>query len=763
VVNLARYLLFGLLLGISGDRAPSWCASLLSPPVRNGPRAGFQAAAASCAASATRAVAVNDAITAARAFTILGDFTAARKALAPFETWEHPAVLATLGYLDAREGRKTDAVARYRRGLALCRCWRTPWRDALALQLASELIHLSEYNEAVQQLDWLLSKPSLLSSAGTEGQAHALLVRALFRFGDLPAAERALERWRAAPQAKSEAGTFELITEGQLRLELGQLKAAAEILDQARGQANREHNWTYESSAKANLAALALKEGAWSQARQLVTEANTASGELGAEGRRDLCIIDGSAAREMGDLAVAQRQLELAASLPATPMTSWRIQLELGRVLERLGDQAAARAALERSIADIETQRQQMEKGALQDWLMDSRRAPYEALFASYASDAAADRALAVLERFLSYRLVEDVAAASAAQPGRPLEAIARGAALLDLAGAEARLPRLSYAGKRGSVVAFVVAGGRVWRLLLAGGHAAVSPLAISPAELCGQARRFAEDPDDEQLATLLGAALLSEGALSQLGLRFSVVAPLCVPNLPVSALLVGGERLVQSRVVTLSPSVTTALSVDALPGTAAGGVLVFGDPNGDLPAAREEAVEVGRRLGEAPLLGQQASQKRFLEASAVGLLHVAAHTRMEGTGPVLVLADGPLKVSDVVRLRPAPRLVVLASCHSGAQGASSPQETLATAFLRAGSHSVLATFKSVEDAFAARVILDFYNAGGAHDPARALAQVQRMLSRTEPPSRWAAFYVAGSPEPLDSPRVISRRAISGL
>ncbi|HMK72076.1 MAG TPA: CHAT domain-containing protein, partial [Myxococcaceae bacterium] len=649
------------------------------------------------------------------------------------------------------------AVERYREGLELARPWKTDTREILALQLANELLNLSQYEEAIRTLDWLGSFRDQYVVPWTGSNAEALLQRALFRFGDLPAAERELNRARSRPRsAQASPSAFSLHAEATLRLELGQLSSASELYSEAVAQARREQSRIYESAALEGLAEVAQRQGDWSKARRLVVEARAVGGELGAESERDLAIVDGISARELGDLAGARIQLERAPQLAPSPMSSWRIQLELGRLYQRIGDPAAAQAAFERSIADIESQRRRLERDALRDWLMDSRRAPYEALFALHAENGRADEALRVLERFLSYRLVEGVAATSKPAIDRPLDALERRAAMVDLARAENGVAGSSVPHPKGAAIAFVVTPNRVWRLTVVEGRTSVSGLAVPPSELCADLRRFTESPDDDQLAGRLGAELLPGELLARLGARFAIVAPLCASGFPVGALLVDGHRLIERRVVTLSPSISTAVGAD-LPGSS-GGALVLGDPVGDLPAAREEAGQVAALLGRSPWVGPEASRQRLLEARSVGLLHLATHATVQPTGPVLVLADGPLTVADIVRLAPAPRVVVLASCRSGARGESSAPETLAAAFLRAGSRAVLATLKSVEDRFAARVVQRFYEVGGAEDPARALADVQRELSRTEPASRWAAFYVAGKAEPLGEARALARR-----
>ena len=311
-------------------------------------------------------------------------------------------------------------------------------------------------------------------------------------------------------------------------------------------------------------------------------------------------------------------------------------------------------------------------------------------------------------------------------------------------------------------LVAFVATDSHSWALVHTGGRTTVEAVELPPKEFCALMEKFGEELDDEG-ATRLGSALFPPTRLAQLGARFAIVLPTCARNFPVAAVLVAGARLVDRAVLSIASDVSTAsLPREEAAGATRRNALVLADPLGDLPFAREEAEWTGRATGAEVRLGERASIAALPPSGA--LLHFATHTRVDVTGPELVLADGRLSVVDILSRRLHADLVVLASCHSGTRLAASVAETLSTAFLRSGSGAVLATLRSVEDEFASRVVRRFYAEGGLEDPARALARVQRQLSRTEPPARWAAFFIAGTPEPLPSaaPALLRAQALGG-
>ena len=690
--------------------------------------------------------------------------------LAPFQDLEDPHVLWYLAYADARAGNKQAAIARYRRALEISREWKDPIRELAAKHLASEAITILDYETAVRTLDWLLRNPGARLDPLTFPEARALLVRALFRFGDFTAAERVLSRtdWPGA-QADRHDDLLSLLTEGQLRTELGQYASAAEILGRLRVAARRKNDRVYEIAAVSNLARIAVDQRKWSAARALIAEARALLTWNFPESERDLALRDGIAARESGDLDAALGQLQMAASRAPQAGTDWRVHFELGRVYEALGQPGVALERYEQSMREIEEQRRSLREVGVQSQLSALRRGPFEAVFDLKAVRGDAPGALAAMERLMAFQLTDQVATQAAASASEPLLSIERGKALRALVTAQQQVeeampgPAIGLPPTGLGVVAFYEARGGVWRWAARDRRRSLDRLAGSADELCSLARRFTQSVDDDALAERLGRWLLPPATTSLLGERFIVVPLHCAPDLPFAALRVEGRRLVERHVVSLAPNLRVATRPSpAGEGPASSGALAIGDPLGNLPAAREEARQVASRTGAALALGSEATLGTVLSSVPRQLLHLATHTAIGAGGPVLVLADGSLTIEAVLQAKAAPELVALASCRSGAGAATSGGETFAQAFLRAGSRDVLATMTSVEDQFASEVVRQFYAAGGVHDPAGALAHVQRELLGSEPPRRWAAFFVAGGVLPLGGGRP-SRGAEQGV
>jgi CHAT domain-containing protein len=190
-----------------------------------------------------------------------------------------------------------------------------------------------------------------------------------------------------------------------------------------------------------------------------------------------------------------------------------------------------------------------------------------------------------------------------------------------------------------------------------------------------------------------------------------------------------------------------------------------------DLPEARSEAVEVGRRYKSRVVLPEHlatvAAVKRNIEASDVA--HLALHSIADDEAPLrskLLLAktrkttsvdqvsDSLLYAFELYNLKlPNTRLVVLSSCESGAgryyggEGVSS----LARAFISAGVPLVVASFWPVETAATEKLMVNFHSHRTEEriSTVDALRKAQHQMARgadanLRRPYYWAAFTVTG-------------------
>lgn len=124
-----------------------------------------------------------------------------------------------------------------------------------------------------------------------------------------------------------------------------------------------------------------------------------------------------------------------------------------------------------------------------------------------------------------------------------------------------------------------------------------------------------------------------------------------------------------------------------------------------DLPgAAAEVAVLASRHPGAVVLTGVDATVARTIATiEQADLVHLAAHGRFRSDSPMfssLRLADGPLTVYDLERLRRVPAAVVLTACDAGTALVTGAEQLLGTAsaLLSIGVGSVVAPIAPVPD-----------------------------------------------------------------
>lgn len=175
---------------------------------------------------------------------------------------------------------------------------------------------------------------------------------------------------------------------------------------------------------------------------------------------------------------------------------------------------------------------------------------------------------------------------------------------------------------------------------------------------------------------------------------------------------------------------------------------LIAADPEMNLKYARAEGRILAEHLSEPILLlGGDVTRARILEVLPnASLFHFAGHMEPmedQGRSGGLRLREGEsLTLEDVLRLRRAPRLVVLNGCGTGPQQGET-RFGLTEAFLIAGAGSVVATTAAVSDSQARIFIEEFYNKGGEVNAARAFRETIDALSK-KGQHDWSGFRLWG-------------------
>lgn len=191
-------------------------------------------------------------------------------------------------------------------------------------------------------------------------------------------------------------------------------------------------------------------------------------------------------------------------------------------------------------------------------------------------------------------------------------------------------------------------------------------------------------------------------------------------------------------------------------PRTFQGPVVALGNPDGSLPAAADECIEIARMFpGSTSVTGQEIKLKDLRGLSRASYLHLATHAVLNSARPwESYLQLGPssrLTMADVhVLPLDSTRLVTLSACQT-ALGVHLPGQeiaSLAETFAAAGATSVLATLWRIPDEPTRDLMIDLYrrlSQGSSLGEALQQAQLQQLRQRDRAhPYFWASFSLLG-------------------
>lgn len=315
------------------------------------------------------------------------------------------------------------------------------------------------------------------------------------------------------------------------------------------------------------------------------------------------------------------------------------------------------------------------------------------------------------------------------------------------------------------------------------------APLAIVPDGILDELPFgvLRADTTSDQLA--IKHALRYAPAIAMLGQRFDSSMPRALnPCLP-------GSRPEECAPFLMPESPTTsvrhafAVRIDSLRRIWLSKALVIGNPKlpvfkradtgrpivfESLPGARQEAIDVAKRLGVKPLLDaaatESAARKRMPSAPVIhlathGLAYSDAHFSRRSfvalgadVSRAAAGSDGALEAGELLgdsTLTLTAELVILSACETALGSTSRSEGTigLERAFLARGARTVIVSQWSVPDAATRLLMEEFYKAWldptVDGDKAVALQRAQqRVRSRPEfrDPYYWAAFQVVGAP-----------------
>jgi tetratricopeptide (TPR) repeat protein len=217
------------------------------------------------------------------------------------------------------------------------------------------------------------------------------------------------------------------------------------------------------------------------------------------------------------------------------------------------------------------------------------------------------------------------------------------------------------------------------------------------------------------------------------------------IPSASLVGLLWPALPSLENREVVIAPSITAwstrMMATEPAP-TPARVTLVAGP---DLPAVQAELTALRRvHRSSAMLRGKRANVQAVLAAfETADLMHVASHGTFRRDNPLFSafrLADGPLTVYELERLRRVPRSIVLSSCSAGSTSVRPGDELMgaAIAFLHLGARSLIAPTDAVDDDLTSHLmVLVHRHIASGSSLATALSLAQTEAKRVGPRA-WA-------------------------
>ena len=199
---------------------------------------------------------------------------------------------------------------------------------------------------------------------------------------------------------------------------------------------------------------------------------------------------------------------------------------------------------------------------------------------------------------------------------------------------------------------------------------------------------------------------------------------------------LLGG---VEGRPVVVAPSAALWLGARRDHEPRSGRTVVAVGP--DLPGGAREGQRIARLYPDADHLSAATATCEAVASRIAGasVAHVAAHGQARADNPLfssLRLADGPLMVHELERLRPAPELFVLPACDGGAHevGYGDEIQGLAAALLGLGSKTVITSIGLAPDEATGDLMVGLhrYLRAGVR-PAEALSRAVSEVSIDDP------------------------------
>jgi CHAT domain-containing protein/tetratricopeptide (TPR) repeat protein len=336
------------------------------------------------------------------------------------------------------------------------------------------------------------------------------------------------------------------------------------------------------------------------------------------------------------------------------------------------------------------------------------------------------------------------------------------------------------------AIVEYTVADRQLFAFVLTtdGARIAVdgAAIAISSSELAARAERFRHRVSSRDFGVLEDARALYDVLIAPIRhhlagrSRIVIVPDGALWNLPFQALHSAEGYLIEAAAVSYAPSITVLREIQRLPkGSGRRTLFALGKSNfgpqttstlEPLPDAETQVRRIREIYGpnrSVGFIGSEATETQFkAEAPSYAVLHLATHGVLDETSPLyshLVVSsdrrnaqdDGLLEAWEIMRMKLAAEVVVLAACDTG-RGRIAPGEGvigMMWALFTAGARSMVVSQFRVESKSATAMLVAFHrrlaaDRGSKSAQLRAAAIELLRTPRFAHPYYWAGFILVG-------------------
>jgi tetratricopeptide (TPR) repeat protein len=625
--------------------------------------------------------------------------------------------------------------------------------------LAGALLRKSLIGDALDAAETAIAEADL---AGQEernvrlrGMSRMKLGKILVEVGDFSEARKMLWRAQQALMKWPADQAWAFLQLGMLSQAKDNHAGAAKAFEGALDLALEADVAVVATSARLNLARARRELGQLDAAERWMSQVDEDVRE-----HPSALLVAGLIAADRGDRERADRLLDRAAADPPTDDYAMDIAVQRGRIAERVEEMERAEQHYREAIEVVEEMRGNTSSLDLRPWILARRRDPHRCLLSLLARQGRRVEALEIAEQlhartWADALVVEHIerAGASGAR-ARVLSAVSLGRRLQGEAARPLSSDKLLALLRGREALVYADTESEIWRFYIRDG--AVEQLDRLPDRTRELLRDWNKTDwnkaqNDLALAKELGELLIPPAARAPSERSLYIVANGALDAVPFTMLRPAGRFLVEDRVHSRLQGIVMLRCPG--PRQVHGRAVFLGDSRNDRDAARLDAEKFARALGGKTFVGSAVTRERLVESRFAPLLHLAIHAEVDDGGGRLLLANQQVfTVADILKNQLGPRVAVLAGCATAQDRAAESWGALSSAFLAAGSRSVVGTLWSVRAEDASRIMRAFYELGGERQPAHALARAQRELLAAEPSAwaTWAPFVAYGSADPTD-------------